>query len=998
MALFTANKHTWDFASSIDYTEFSTSLLPYINAYTLPAANNLGLGITHDDNYIYIFDNTDDLLYKYDYDFVQIDTINLHANNDNATGLTSDGTYFYAVDNDDNLVYKYTSDWVFVSTHALHADNANAWGITWDENYFYITDITDRKVYKYSPTWSLQTSYLLPAANAQCVGLAWDGEYFYVTDSTDDKLYKYDSSWSLQTSYDLHADNDTAWGITWDGDHFYITDPTLDKVFKYRSADIVSKTVAGHNDTIVLYDEMVETFDSAQMADDIEFWLRAINAADKIEVILKDTTGNACINVSINNDKIIGDGSDALDPASDYTWYRIRVAFDCTPNTYDLYVDGDLELNNQAFGVNDDGSGIKSIAISVNTNENGFIQGIGYGWDPAYTVGDNADDIVDITDNITYCKIIEEMNADSFANLRVKGSLVSDLEAGHEIEFLDKDDISSWTGIILYPESVLEGTDIVGKLKLIGLDSRFNYTYRKNFTTVRDSDYIIKNMIDNGLIKYHSYNDEIDNFLITYKYDLKNKIRKMMFYLSMLERAVIHYKPNGEIFFNKYDNLSKGSQIYQATYSFEDQDVGDQGTAITWIDSCETEIATEIIYEFDGHKKVLRVWEAAGSNDWNIHDFPSASLTGFYSFWIATTDITRRGYMTLRESGLSNINFGIQTSKFQIYTGGAWRDVAGAPAPVNNTLYHIYIQWYADSTFDLEINEIQYENGTAFNNAFVGAGIDDCYFSVNDGLVYYYFDSPISSLDGDTKGDNLKCWNENTKKIKITSYTPAANRHVTRAPVIGANNDLGQVYKVGRAIEEEEDQFGINELQPWRDPEITNYTEANQIATNLQTIYSIDTQMIEMLTVKKGHLQVGKTLNLGMTGLFSITQHDFLLTKRIWHPINDISEIELTDNILTRKAFNVRVINKFYDEDAQQSYDEPDASESTVAGTVQVLRSLANLRANAPIVHIVAGAPDVNYDVDDGVEIGDLYIDTTNTKAYICLSNTSGAADWNQID
>jgi hypothetical protein len=247
-------------------------------------------------------------------------------------------------------------------------------------------------------------------------------------------------------------------------------------------------------------------------------------------------------------------------------------------------------------------------------------------------------------------------------------------------------------------------------------------------------------------------------------------------------------------------------------------------------------------------------------------------------------------------------------------------------------------------------------------------------------------------------GDNLKCWDESTSKIKITSYTPAANRHITRTPVVGANNSKGQVYYVGKSSEADLQKYGLNYLQPWRDPEITNYTEAKQLGDNLLAIYSMDTQMINMLVIGKGHLQVGKTLNMGWAGVFSITQGDFLLTKRVWRPIPDISELELTDNILTRKAFNVKVINKFYDEDAQQSYDFPDVSESTVDGTVQVLRSLSDLRANAPIVHIEAGAPDVNFDVDDGVEIGDFYVDTAGTKAYICLSNTSGAADWNQID
>lgn len=365
---------------------------------------------------------------------------------------------------------------------------------------------------------------------------------------------------------------------------------------------------------------------------------------------------------------------------------------------------------------------------------------------------------IDITSDITYIKITEEMGVQSVAELNIKGDTLDHFQSGLEMWVYDSDDVLSWTGRVLYPEAILEGTKVIGKLKVIGQDSQFNNAYRKNFTVVRDSDYIIKNIIDNVLPGF-TYDDEIDDFAaLTYKYDLKTKIRKMMFYLSMLERAVIGYKPDGEMFFNKYNNLT---------------------------------------------------------------------ATG-------------------------------------------------------------------------------------------------------------------------------KSWNQNTSHVKITSYTPVANRHVTKTPVIGANNSLGQVYYVGSATDTILQKFGINELQPWRDPEITNYTEAKQLGDNLQIIYSMDTQMISMLVVGKKHIQVGYTVELEWAGVFTITKKDFLVTKRVWYPIIDVCNLELTDNILTRKAFNIRVINKFYDEDAQQGYEEPDVAESTMAGTVLPLMSIAELRAKGLINCLIA--------------------------------------------
>lgn len=47
---------------------------------------------------------------------------------------------------------------------------------------------------------------------------------------------------------------------------------------------------------------------------------------------------------------------------------------------------------------------------------------------------------------------------------------------------------------------------------------------------------------------------------------------------------------------------------------------------------------------------------------------------------------------------------------------------------------------------------------------------------------------------------------------------------------------------------------------------------------------------------------------------------------------------------------------------------------------------------------VSASAPTVNEDSADGFEPGHLWIRTGTPEAYICMSNSAGAADWNQID
>lgn len=42
-------------------------------------------------------------------------------------------------------------------------------------------------------------------------------------------------------------------------------------------------------------------------------------------------------------------------------------------------------------------------------------------------------------------------------------------------------------------------------------------------------------------------------------------------------------------------------------------------------------------------------------------------------------------------------------------------------------------------------------------------------------------------------------------------------------------------------------------------------------------------------------------------------------------------------------------------------------------------------------------APTINDDLSDGISVGDMWIDETNDKAYICLNNSVGAAIWSEI-
>ena len=681
----------------------------------------------------------------------------------------------------------------------------------------------------------------------------------------------------------------------------------------------------------------------------------------------------------------------------DATFYRIRIDFDTTPDTFDIYLAVDTDDFGAAIAVGIDfriQNGVPLTKLTIKTTTTavyGYIDAVGVNGLNGYTTGDNQFlEPIDITADIIKAKIEEELYIISFGEITVKGNILS-YTPGSLIEFYDINVVLSWTGIILAPELTAKGegsNDYVSVISLVGISSYYEAIYRKNYTTVRDSDYILKDIIDSFLTKFHSYGTLIDNFTITYKYDLKKPILKMMYYLAMLERGVLHHLPGGEIFFNKYDNLkSINDEHYQGSGGFNYETPGaiTAATDMVWLDSITLYDGSLTLGTYLNHYNMLRLQDdaTAAEDPIMIHDMTQAT-SGVLEYWIGTNNVTELWYIQIQEVGVGNIIFlRITSSKIQYFDSlDAWQDIQ---AVVNDILYHIKIVWRADNTFDVYVGETKQVDNVACNNNQV-SGIDRILIScAGDSTDYLYFDAP--GLVGETdprdivyvEGDNLGftiLQHRVSKRLSITKYVPAANRYITRAPVIGAYNSAGQVYVIGVAATQVADelQFGIRELQAWRDSEITNYTEAHQLATNLQAIYNKDTQFITLLTQGYGHFQVGHTMYLKSSIVFEITGQEFLIIRRIWYPTTDLCELVVTDNILPEAQFNKRIIQKLYDIEAQQSYEDSDISEVGADGVVTPLVSLALLRSIIGLTTVKGSGP-------RGVGYGAWYINKTGAAS-----------------
>lgn len=197
----------------------------------------------------------------------------------------------------------------------------------------------------------------------------------------------------------------------------------------------------------------------------------------------------------------------------------------------------------------------------------------------------------------------------------------------------------------------------------------------------------------------------------------------------------------------------------ESTDSFEGDDVGTQGTSITWVDFADPAASFEIVPEFNEHKKVLRGYYSSGEDghDYCYHTFSTRAKNGWFAGWIKSSDVTVTDSLDLVDDVAGNIvQIRFTGSKLQYYDGNAtaWQD---GPAAVNNTWYFIYIQWYdaANDYYDFWVNNIRIA-ATVQCTVNQNTGINLSQLAAYGAASYIYIDAPMSSLDGDTIGDNLE--------------------------------------------------------------------------------------------------------------------------------------------------------------------------------------------------------------------------------------------------
>ncbi len=172
------------------------------------------------------------------------------------------------------------------------------------------------------------------------------------------------------------------------------------------SIELVEK-VGDHKKILYLHDlssvtrcEIKNDFSASQEYGTVEFWVQTSNANKRTDINLRSSTTEN-IKVKIDNNNFYA-GTTLIRSASDYTWYHIRIDFECGNGEYESLDPDKFYVYIMPKGESQTKYGAYSFSTGASTLSNIYIEGdvtdqiyatsfdaFGYSWDERYSIGYN---------------------------------------------------------------------------------------------------------------------------------------------------------------------------------------------------------------------------------------------------------------------------------------------------------------------------------------------------------------------------------------------------------------------------------------------------------------------------------------------------------------------------------------------------------------------------------------------------------------------------------
>ncbi|MFX1566908.1 MAG: hypothetical protein ACFFCV_00915 [Promethearchaeota archaeon] len=138
---------------------------------------------------------------------------------------------------------------------------------------------------------------------------------------------------------------------------------------------------------------ILDSFASAKSNGVVEFWICTNDSAENIYIRIRGSISELAVVIRTDGNMFQCYDSTSwsdLIPCINDKWYHFSVEFNCSTDTFDIYIDNTLIADDYGFR---DGDLVDvhnfQIYSSASNNLTYYVDAIGYSWDPGYNVGDN---------------------------------------------------------------------------------------------------------------------------------------------------------------------------------------------------------------------------------------------------------------------------------------------------------------------------------------------------------------------------------------------------------------------------------------------------------------------------------------------------------------------------------------------------------------------------------------------------------------------------------
>jgi len=220
-----------------------------------------------------------------------------------------------------------------------------------------------------------------------------------------------------------------------------------------QTVEVIS-SLDGHNNVLELFDtesgsgaqSIANNSFAPQTSGIIEFWYRTSGFQEGISIRGQGDNDIALYFRSETGNFIFENSSGwyILAACNNDQWYHIKFVFNCISDTYDFYLDGALILSNIEF-YSTVSSLNKMVFITrqygTSSDFYGYVDALGYSWDPNYNVGDNLNEGLLLSFENTTNLDWMGYSLDGHANKTIMGDTTVKLQANglHSIQVFGND-------------------------------------------------------------------------------------------------------------------------------------------------------------------------------------------------------------------------------------------------------------------------------------------------------------------------------------------------------------------------------------------------------------------------------------------------------------------------------------------------------------------------------------------------------------------------------